>query len=76
MLCSDTNGSMPAIRVSTNALKLAQEIETVLDAVDGLAKARGGKGQSIDVHLKVQPNRRIPWIDWTFRLFRDDDKTR
>ena len=63
MLCSDTNGAMPAIHISKNTLDLAVELETIINAIETLGQ---GEGQII---MKVQPNRHIPWIDWTFRKF-------
>lgn len=64
MLCSDTNGAMPAVHVSKKTLDLAVELETIMSAIETLGQ---GEGQ---IMMKVQPNRHIPWIDWTFRKFR------
>lgn len=64
MKCQDTAGETPAIHVSEEALKIAQQIEPVLESI---RKHSHGEGQ---ITLKVLRGK-IPFIDWTFRTFID-----
>ena len=64
MQCHDT-GCLEAIRIPKQVIELAQEINTVLDAIDMYGH---GQGQII---IPVQPGRKIPFIDWTARKFRN-----
>ena len=63
MLCQDT-GCTEAIHIPKDVIELAQELNIVLEAID-----KYGQGQG-EISLKVQPGRKIPFIDWTARKFR------
>lgn len=62
MLCSDTGG-MEAVHIPRETVELAQELQSVLDAIS--AKGHG------DGEIKLTVTKgKIPFIDWTFRQFR------
>jgi hypothetical protein len=63
MQCSDT-GSMDAIHIPRETIELAQELQTVMDAIRTYGD---GTGQ---ISMQVQHGK-IPFIDWTFRKIRN-----
>lgn len=62
MQCSDT-GSMDAIHIPRETIELAQELQSVLDAITVQGHGDG------EIKLTVTKGK-IPFIDWTFRKFR------
>lgn len=62
MQCSDT-GSMNAIHIPRETVELAQELQTVIDALNAQGHGDG------KIELTVTKGK-IPFIDWTFRKFR------
>ena len=67
MLCTDTQGSMPAIHLSRPAVELAADLMPILDAIQMHGQ---GEGQ-ITLHVK---HGHIPIIEYMFRLFRGKKK--
>jgi len=67
MQCHDT-GCMEAIRIPKPVIELAQELNTIIEAIEIYGQ---GEGQ---ITMKIQPGRKIPFIDWTFRKFRNIKK--
>lgn len=63
MLCQDTNSLLPAVHIPRETIELAQDLQRALDAI----QAQEGEGQ---ITLKVAQGK-IPFIDWTFRTFRN-----
>lgn len=62
MQCQDT-GSMEVIHVPRETVELAQELQSVLDAITAQGHGDG------EIRLTVTKGK-IPFIDWTFRKFR------
>lgn len=62
MQCSDT-GSFEAIHLPRETVELAQELQSVIDAITAQGHGDG------EIKLTVTKGK-IPFIDWTFRKFR------
>lgn len=63
MRCQDTNGMLEAVHIPEATIRLAQDLQPIIDAIRAHDHGEG------EITLKIQRNK-IPFIDWTVRTFR------
>lgn len=63
MLCQDTNGMIEAVHIPEETIRLARDLQPIIDAIRAHDRGEG------EITLKIQRNK-IPFIDWTVRTFR------